>query len=395
MNQWKNMQEILVAKSIEKEKGHIIKQNISLNKVEGTLYYKDKINYKKGILLVHGMSGNRYGLGVLAERLADYGYFCVSIDLPSHYQNKSEFTLGELSDTITEGIQFIKNKGISRVGVIGHSIGAVGTIFSNVGYTRIIEKEVFSIWNNMRLLMDNALRNIENNPHLLMEAREKIDLLYIQMKQIILNSLKNKIQSKSDMDCLILLAPPLNCKSAIPALSLLNKLSHKWKKIIFETLFHKPAVKQTIKEGNPADFHFENKKENLYWQFFKTSKSEEFLNYFLNMKEPKDYMELIEDLAKFKEQENKINFFEYYQKKYLFSKPKLFIYGNKDLYLKPFLPFARKRLEQFYENCGNAEIHYGNFTHVMMNNPNQQLAIIAVKNDKVTELIIKFLDKHL
>ena len=113
------------------------------------------------------------------------------------------------------------------------------------------------------------------------------------------------------------------------------------------------------------------------------------------MKEPKDYMELIEDLAKFKEQENKINFFEYYQKKYLLAKPKIFIYGKRDLYLKPFLPFSRGRLEKFYESCGNAEIHYGNFSHVMMNDPKQQLAIIALKSDKVTKLIIQFLDKHL
>ena len=129
MNKWKNIQDVLIAKSIEKKTIHVIKRDISLNKIKGTVYYKEKTNYKRGILLVHGFSGNRYGLGVLAERLADYGFFCLSIDLPSHYKNKNEFTMGELSDTITQSILFIKNQGISRVSVIGHSIGAVGAHF--------------------------------------------------------------------------------------------------------------------------------------------------------------------------------------------------------------------------------------------------------------------------
>ncbi|MGE0793459.1 MAG: esterase/lipase family protein [Candidatus Woesearchaeota archaeon] len=394
MGRWNSIQDALMEASLNKEKGNIIKKNISLPRIKGTIYYREKINYKKGLLLVHGMSGNRYGLGVLAERLADYGYFCLSIDLPSHFQNTNTFTMGELCDTINEGVLFIKNYGISRVGIIGHSMGAVGSLFSNVGYNTKIEKELYTLWEKLRLL-DNLPKDAQNKLNLMKETTENIEAIYVKMKQLILNSLREKIQTNSHIDCLVLLAPPLNCKEAIPALSLLNKLNHKWIKKIFETLFHNPAVNQTKKEGNPAGFEYENKPENLYWQFFKTSESKEFLDYFLNMKEPKDYMKLIEDLAKLEHVNDKINFFEYYQKKYLIPKPKLFIYGNKDLYLKPFLPFVRGRLEKFYESCGNAEIHYGNFTHVMMNDPNQQLAIIAVKNDKVTKLIMKFLDKHL
>ncbi|MDD3175428.1 MAG: hypothetical protein PHU51_03055 [Candidatus Nanoarchaeia archaeon] len=392
MNRWKNMQEALIASSIKSEKNEISKEKISKGRVQGTLFYKKNFKYKKGILLIHGMSGNRLGLSPLAERLADYGYFCLSLDLPSHFENKNDFSMGELCETINEGLLFIKNLGIERISLIGHSVGAVGSIFANMGYNITIEKNIYSNWEKIKLLLDSLSKKSDYNEF--KKILNEVEKSYLEIKQIIFNSLKQKHQQKVDIDCLILLAPPINCKSAIPALSLLNKLNHKWIKTIFEKLFHEPAVKQTNKEGNPAGFTYENKPDTIYWQFFKTKESKEFLNYFLNMKEPKDFIKLIEDLSKFKHIENKINFFEYYQKKYLFAKPKLFIYGKKDLYLKPFLPFARKRLEKFYEGCGNAEIYYGDFTHIMMNDPNQQLGILAVNSDKVTEKIMNFLDRH-
>ena len=87
MSRWSKIQKELIEKTIHGEKLGIIQENISSGRIHGTIYYKKGIRPSRGILLVHGFSGNRYGMGVLAERLAEYGFFCLSIDLPSHFLN--------------------------------------------------------------------------------------------------------------------------------------------------------------------------------------------------------------------------------------------------------------------------------------------------------------------
>lgn len=398
MGRWRKIQKKLIEKSIHGEKLDIIQENISKGRVHGTIYYKKGIRYSRGILLVHAFTLNRHGMGVLAERLAEYGFFCLSIDLPSHFLNLTKFTFGELTETITEGVLLIKNHfGIRRVAVIGHSIGAIGSLFSNAGYNIDIEKNLYSIWEKLREMIYNQaiLMKKDKDSSEIIALNAKIDSSYTKLKELILYSLKKGIQEHSNVACYILLALPVNVKGAIPAMSILKKLSHRWVKKVFENVWHNRLVKQFYKEGNPVGYTPENKEEYFYWGFFKTKDTSEFLNFFLNMKEPIDFLTLIEQLIKFKHKDKMVSFFEYYQKKYLLLKPKMFIYGTKDLFLKPFLPFRKKRLERFYESCGNAEIHHGAFSHVMTNNPKQRFAAVVLKNDKVTELIIRFLDRNL
>ena len=128
---------------------------------------------------------------------------------------------------------------------------------------------------------------------------------------------------------------------------------------------------------------------------FKPTDSDEFIEYLSNMKEPKDYITFIEDIIKFRHKDNIINFFEYYHKKYLLAKPKMFIYGKFDLVLRPFMPSSKKGFENFYRGCGNAEIHYGSYNHLITEKPLEFVASDAVKNKKALKLIFKFLDNHI
>ncbi len=356
---------------------------------------KRKTRGSRGALLVHGFSGNRFGLGVLAQRLATCGYFCLSIDLPSHYLHLSKFTMGELSETITDAILLMGGRFGSRsITIIGHSMGAVGTLFSHAGYNLSIEKSLYSIWEQLCALIEKQAVFIrKNDKDKVVQVQDQIDLLYGALKKQVLTALQKGVQVYSLVGSLVLLAPPVNCKSAIPGLSILSWFGHKWLKRTLEMFLHKPAVAQIYKEGNSIGYVPENKDEYFYWQFFKTRGSVEFLDYFLHMKEPIDYLTLVEQLAKFRRKDQGAGFFEYYHTKYLLSKPKLFIYGMRDLYLKPFLPFAKSRLEKFYQSCGNAEIHHGGFSHVMLNNPKQQFATVVLKNDRVPELILEFLNR--
>lgn len=113
------------------------------------------------------------------------------------------------------------------------------------------------------------------------------------------------------------------------------------------------------------------------------------------MKEPIDFLTLIEDIAKFRHKDGKVTFFEFYLERYFKKVPKLFVYGKRDWILRAFFRQNRMRLENFYKSCGNAEVYPGDFTHIIDENPKKYLAFIQVTNTEVTKSIIRFLDKNM
>jgi hypothetical protein len=396
MTRWRQVQADLINRALRGEKTGIIQHDIAVGRIYGTIYYRRDLKPSRGVVIVHGFSGNRHSMGFLAERLAEYGLFCLSIDLPAHFLNPGNFSVGEVSETVAEGVLLMRaHFGIARIAVIGHSMGAVGTLFSSAGYIVEIEKRIYAEWNNLERLveLESKASAKQSDASFAASLAQKIEQQYTALKQMILYSLKKGIQEHSNVTCYIMLAPPKNCQAAFPGVILLKNLSHKWQKRIIEAILHKPAVKQIYKEGNLVHYAPENRPDNLYFQFFKTADAREFIDYITKMKEPVDFLKLTEKLAKFRHNDGFVNFFEYYQKS-LLAKPKLFIYGKFDKMLAP-LPFMRAGLERFYESCGNAEVHSGSFTHVMMNEPKQQAAALVLKNDSVTELIMRFLDRHL
>ena len=409
MNLWKNIQNEKINDSINNYEKDIIEQDISFGNVKGTIYFRKNAHLNKAVLMVPGISGNRYSIGFhLGKKLARYGYFCLAIDLPSHYKNENKLTLGEISQEIQEAIYLIRNKyNIHRISVLGYSLGATAALFSMCGYNKKIENTLYSLWNEMQKEMLNLenisksifFKNKSLNKHseekiesLLKEQIDKIENTYTKIKQIILETLKENIQNNMSVCCYIFLAPPPNVKGAIPFLPLLKKQKFKTIKKVIDVFLHKPLLKEIHKEGNKTKYIEENKEDYIYWQFFKTKDVYEFLDYLLNLKEPADFLKLIEDLINFKHKDDKISFFEYYQKKYIYLKPKLFIYGNKDLFLKSFLPFSKRRIESFYYSFRNALIARTNLSHVMMKNKWQVNASASIENDEVAEIIMRFLD---
>jgi hypothetical protein len=397
MSKWRKIQKELIEKSIRGEKLDIVQKDVNYGGLAGTIYYKEKTNPKKGILMAPGMSSNRYAFGVLAERLAEYGFLCLSIDLPSHYLDSSRFTLGEVSERITEGVTILKQRyGMNRIAVLGHSVGAVGALFANAGYSTDLEQRIYSLWEGTAGIMEReAVLLQKNNTSEAVQLNQEIGNNYTELKELIFHSLKKGIKEHYDVTCYIFLAPPTNCKAAIPGLRLLRHLPQKWLKKIFEEFLHKPLIKQLYREGNPAKYVPEQDPRYVSMQMFKTSEPHEFLEYFLNMKEPTDFLSMIENIIQFKHRDDKISFFEYYQKTYLVTKPKLFIYGTRDILLKPFMPFAKGKLERLYRSCGNAEVYHGSFSHIMVENPNQHIGFVGIKDEWVTELIMEFLDKNM
>lgn len=394
MSHWRQVQRELIQKAIHKEKSDITRQDVSLGNIHGTVYFKQNTSPRKGVLLVHGLSGNRLGLGELAQRLAEYGYFALSIDLPMHFDNPdSNISFGHVSELITGSIMVMKSSfGITRVTVIGHSWAGVAALFSAAGYNSEIENGIYQTWERIKWFAEHLENDTrESGPAKGQQYIEEIERSYIRLKEFVLKSLKTGMAAHSSVVGYVLLAPPANVKAAFPAIDILKKVKIKFVEKAFQFILDYPPVRQIYREGNPVGYV---KPDDSYfrWQFFKTRDIHSFLEYVSKVKQPKDFLKLVEDIGKFRHKDGMINFFEYYLRNYLLSKPKLFIYGRYDWYLKPFMPGNRSRLERFYESCGNATIYYGSFAHVMMNNPKQQNAAIAVTDYGVTEMVIRFLE---
>lgn len=87
------------------------------------------------VMLLHGFSGNRIMMRMIALALADKGFVCASVDLRGH--GSSEGVMGELDDFSNDAkavIQSLEAKGIgdtSRIALIGHSMG--GGVVLNLG----------------------------------------------------------------------------------------------------------------------------------------------------------------------------------------------------------------------------------------------------------------------
>ena len=394
MSRWRRLQKELMARAMRGEKLDVRERDVQAGRVHGTIYFKPQNSRSRGVLLVGGISGNRRSLSVLAQRLVEMGYFCLSIDLPSHYKNTSRFSVGEMSEEITQAIGIMRGSyGVRRVAVIGHSLGAIGALLSSAGYNRQIEERLHLLWNG---IVEMAERKLPSSREDRVQLARKIDESYSEMKRLVLESLKSGIRSTSAVSCYVFLAPPKNMKKVFPGTRELKKMNRKTRDWLIRKLFHEPAEEQIYREGNPVGYRPADD-GNPRWQFLTAPDSLEFIEYFSKVREAPDFLKLVEDLSKFRA-DGKVTLFQYYQRRYVLQKPKLFVYGSNDFLLLGVLAPLRKRdrkLEEFYESCGNAEIFHGKFNHLMTENPSQRLSALAVTNERVTEKIMNFVDGHM
>jgi len=402
---WKKIQEEIIKRAIyhggQEAPPEIIKQDISEGKVRGTFYYRKGTPSTKGLLFVHGMFANRYSFDTLASRMAEYGYRCLSIDLPSHFMNLDDFSLGLISETITEASVLLKRSlGARRLAVIAHSMGAVGTIFSALGYTRELEANIYQLWEGMSVLLkqvSTAMQSRQNEvavAQLMLEFEKR----YVAMKQAVYASMSHSIAGLATVDCYILIAPPPNCKTAAPGLPWLRRRSARMRRFLI-SIPHNITKYVLWREGHLDYIKKESDPAFVYWQSFKTRDTAEFLRYFLSVKEPSDMLEMLEEIIKFKKGDKMKSFFEYYLSKFLKNKPKLFIYGKYDLMLRP-IKLGRGHIDKFYNSLGNdspgnTEIKYGDFSHILHTKKKKMMAGVAFKDLDTTEKMMKFLIKNL
>jgi patatin-like phospholipase/acyl hydrolase len=254
---------------------------------------------------------------------------------------------------------------IKQVGVIGHSVGGVGTLFSMAGYTHSIEENLLDICHHQIVCLMALGRSLKkkSKPEIITALTKQLDLNFDNIQKLIIRATKVSMSEEAKVSCYILLAPPMNCKKAIQLVKPLNLLPHNISKPIFEHFVHKPLVQQNEDRGNPLKYTENNLPDHAHWLCFKTENSRKFLEYFMNMEEPNDYLAIIEVLASLDRDSEQQQYFKEYVNNFLKGKPKLFIYGKKDYFLLPFIPFRNNLIQKFYKSFGNAKISYGSFGH--------------------------------
>lgn len=382
----------------------------------GTYYFPPNPN-NRAVLLVPGLLVSRDSFRVLANYLAENGFLCLAVELPSHGMNQQNFSLGNISRMITESVSILKKDPRAKsVSVVAHSIGAVGAIFSSAGYTSTIERQIYDLWQNIQTEIEHYLqarvvygrsKTIKSRKDLL-DAEAALFAARRPLNQLVLQSLRTGIEQNAKVTSYVLIAPPADVKKAVPGLSYLQKLPPKVSKLAVQVLAHFPLKAVTKIQGTKEINEVPDNDTQL--QFLHVKDMDEFLTYFLSMKEPLDYLQLVEMLANQKRVDEdslargtpeaksmRTNFFSYYLDKYIRAKPKLMINGRFDLMTKGL--FGRKGMDKLYRACGGTHHRYVSKNHYfrkggVANNVANQLSSIVMDDPHEMEVVLKFLQKH-
>ncbi len=150
---------------------------------------------RAGIVLVHGKPGHRanpeIGLLPLAKDMHDLGYNVLTFDLRGWGQSqKSRFSLGQYEcGDVLGAVDFLKSRGIQRVGVIGYSMGAVASILAAARDTSIRALVEDSGYEDAREIVNLKLPKLSHlpavfTPGVVLTAKVLFDIDFNSVKPI-------------------------------------------------------------------------------------------------------------------------------------------------------------------------------------------------------------------
>ena len=400
---WRKVQSEKLHKAIFEKGQPVIQTDFSAGLISGRVWAQPGVKYRRAAIVVHGTLGNRTASQSFIERLVRYGLLTVSIDMPYHGDNTNTLHLGTLSETIIATVKLVQSSyGITNIVVIGHSFGGVGTLLASSGFTRQIEQNIFAFNEKMSQLTLEIIRLKEKmQPYLASQKSQTpltetqtdvIKQFHTQLQKLILDFekvqaetrkliLDNIVQNISVLDavkCYVLLAPPKSLVAAIPGFR--HAGTH-----AADALYNMLHVFSKSKQDNTFEFH------NL-----RITNLKEFIEYFMSMNETEDYLDLLDKLVRIAKKDGKISIYEYYRKKYIQFKPKLFLYGHFDQFLRPF--FGSSDLRKFYERFGdgrNVLVKTGWYTHFMHDSPLDFNPRDAVDSTNIALEVLTFIDEHM
>jgi phage-related protein len=445
----------------------------NIGEIIGTIYFKNLNAIKAGVIIAMGFFGTREELNLFCKRIANQNYLVYIFNLPAHGESEAIFRLSLVSEYIFISVKNIRSKfNLRRIAVIGHSIGSVAAMMAACGYNRTAEYEIYKFAeqysNHLKKLIefekkykiiglyDEIIKNI-NKPLLwqkiknLISEQEKLLILnniindlsasYLNIKLIILSSLKEQWYGGGKIDAFIFLAPPLKLQKIVPNPPfLIRRIPRNFVKKLANKFFNEPIYKffsdslDRFTEANRKILERKGIGDLITLQFFKIYDLKDFIDYFFSIKNPVDYLGLINFLSEielekveeiekqellrrrekikriYKRDTSKIDselkrledtkpilsFIRAYKKRLIDEKPKLFLYGTFDLWLKPFLPKGKKKFESVFAMMGNSQvISLKRQSHFLDKEGFQTSTKKPLSNPKACTYIIDFLNKNL
>jgi len=396
----------------------------SLTGVPGILIYKEgmidrmgMVHTNRGIVLVHGITVDKENLLILGKRLATQNYIVYTIDTTSHGENTEKFRLGRNSELIHEAVGWLRHIGVMDVGVIGHSAGAVSTLFALSGYNAAVENEfygqverVMKISDELAVEINNKIKSKEDTGEVLKDKtiREKLyefDNEYTKLKKIILDGLKNMFAGRSRINAAVLLAAPITFQFVFPktATQFLKKRGKKTIQRIGWVYTHivgsggeRLFSLLRITPRSPVYKSIAQKDEAQYLNLIiPLSDFYDFLDYIENIKNPYDFINWINFLCEKKRRPDKSTQFFIYYRNFIRKTPKLFIYGLGDQLLRPLKKNNMQELEEHYKNFGETDIvRYPNVGH-QLNKEGKDWEHLSGKLPRMTYKMVMFLNRYL
>jgi len=336
----------------------------------------------------------------LGKRLATQDYWVYSIDLTSHGESKEQINLARSSTYIHFTAKWFRANGIKNVGVIGHSLGAVVTLFALTGYNTRIENAFYSTMARFESVVTEAVEHAKakqlENPREFVYNIMRSNQDFKNLKKMTLQGLKRMMKGRSKINAAVILSAPLKIQLVLPPTfaKLLKKRRVAW---AFGKIFNKGwNLAYMIMNG------MNTKKERSLAGKGEISiggavirDTEATFEYAINVKNPYDYINYIDFLGdEDKHPDTYTPYFKYFRN--LIRKvPKLYIFSLKDELLKPLKGNMLPDLKKHYKSFGETDIvTYANLMH-SLNKEGLNYQFEGVKFPPITQKIVTFLNRYL
>jgi len=146
-------------------------------RLAGVLYEADS---DKAVILLHGFGGDKDEQGIFirtAEALCKEGFSVLRFDFAGSGESEGEFSQMSFSSEIEDlnsAIEFVKNKGYKKIGLVGQSFGGAVSI---LGYSKEIKTMV--LWNPVAKMESFGNYLSSHNMNWKRDLRERgISLIY-------------------------------------------------------------------------------------------------------------------------------------------------------------------------------------------------------------------------
>jgi len=380
----------------------------------------------RGIILVHGVFSAKESLSVLGKRLASLDFVVLSIDTASHGESRAKFKLGTICENIQNAVSWLRSQGVRKVGVIGHSLGTVCAIFAIGGYNNKVEDRFYKTTTKLIEEIKNIKKPLDKIAEYSSKGSSERDYAdqynravyhstllikqYAELKQIILDGLKEMYQSNSRIDCAVLLSAPKTCQMFFPpkiawAIKHLPKvLGRKGTRLFAQGLTKGYFWKYKKQEGkNTMLPDYSSKKGRAQILGGTIENIHESFDYAQTVKNPYDFLKDINYFCdNVKNPDKTTNFIRYYRD-FIRRTPKLYIYGLADkpmikgLYktLIPITEANKLELEKHYANFGATDIVRVPDVDHYLNTDIKSVAFQAGRLPRITYKIVTFLNNYL